>query len=149
MLSLIISLHRRAISGRCVMKINVLPAAWAVSRSISRSSVSASSAELNSSSSRMRPGHSSPRAMAMRCACPSLSPAPPSPQGVSRPWGRVCTKSAAAVCNASCSCPAVAAGLPSSRLARIVPLNKLLPCGTNTKAPRVAAEASAVGPPSL
>lgn len=72
-------------------------------RCMTRAAVSASSALLNSSRSRIEPGRSSARAMAMRCACPSLSPPPASSQGVSRPWGRSKTKSAAAMWRASAS----------------------------------------------
>ena len=78
-----------AIFSRWVMKIMVLPAALFVSFSIRRASVSGSREELNSSSSITCPGRSRPRAMAMRCAWPSLRPVPPSPQRVSSPSGRL------------------------------------------------------------
>ena len=57
-------------------------------------SVSSSRAELISSSKKTAPGRRSPRAMAMRCACPSLNPPPCSDNTVSIPCGKSKTKSA-------------------------------------------------------
>ena len=88
----------------------------------------------------MCPGRSKARAMAMRCACPSLRPPPCSLSGESMPSGSCRTKSAQAVrrdCSRSAS---EACGLPISRLSRMVPLKSVLPCGTYTKLLRVCGE---------
>ena len=65
--------------------------------------------------------------MAILWACPSLSPAPRSPQRVSRPSGRSRTKSATAVWRASRISSSVASALPTRRLSRTVPLIRVLP----------------------
>ena len=61
-------------------------------------------------------GLSSARAMAIRCACPSLRPLPRSPSCVSSPSGKVSTKSAQAVWSTSRSSASVASGLANRRL---------------------------------
>ena len=93
-------------------------------------SVCISRALVASSSSRTEPFRKRARAMAIRCAWPSLSPAPSSPQMASSPSGRSMTKPAQAVLRASRMSASVASGLPSKRLSRMVPLKSVLPCGT-------------------
>ena len=80
--------------------IHVLPAQSLRRFFINSRSVSGSRAEVASSKRRMFPGRSRARAMAMRWACPSLSPPPRSLSGESTPSGRWKTKSAVAVCRA-------------------------------------------------
>ena len=108
----ITELQKRATVSRWVTRTSVLPCSLRARRCRSVCSVGPSSAEVGSSSSRMPPGRSSPRAMAMRCACPSLRPAPCSPHRVLSPSGRDRTKSAAAVCSAVSICSSVACGFP-------------------------------------
>ena len=62
----------------CVIKIMVWSDKADVRRSIRSTSVAASRAELNSSSSRIEPGLSNARAMAIRWAWPSDKPPPDS-----------------------------------------------------------------------
>ena len=79
------------------MKINVRLAKWVTMRCSTVSSVVGSSDEVASSKIKTLPSANKARAMAMRCACPSESPSPASPQGVSNPFAFLYTKSAAAV----------------------------------------------------
>ena len=91
------------------------------------SSVEGSSDEVASSKMQILPFDSKARAMAMRCACPSESPSPCSPQMVSSPFAFLNTKSAAAMCSACLMSSSVALGLPCSRFERIVPENSVFP----------------------
>lgn len=102
---------------------------WA-RRSMRVAAVAASRALLNSSSTSIEPGRRRARAMAMRCAWPSLRPPPASSHEVSRPRGRVNTKSAAAVCRAWAIRLSVASGSARRRLSRMVPGRSELPWGT-------------------
>lgn len=119
-------------SFRCVINSTVLFVVCCCRLSSSLFSVSASNAEVASSSNNTLPGRSNARATAMRCACPSLSPPPISLHTESIFIGKSNTKSAHAIRRASCSSLSEASGLPNNKLSRIEPLKSVLPCGTYT-----------------
>ena len=127
---------------RCVIKMMVLLRGRLVIFCMKRRSVSASSADVDSSNSSIDPGRRSERAMAIRWACPSLRPPPCSLHALSIPSGNCSTKSAHAMRNTSCNSSSVAFGRPKSRFSRMVPLKSVFPCGTYIRLLRVRAEAS-------
>ena len=115
---------------RCVIKMMVLLRGRLVIFCMKRRSVSASSADVDSSNSSIDPGRRSERAMAIRWACPSLRPPPCSLHALSIPSGNCSTKSAHAMRNTSCNSSSVASGLPQRRLSLIVPENSTFFCST-------------------
>ena len=112
----ITSSHNSLTVVRWVMKSMVFCGYVLKRRRYSSYSVGSSRELLISSSRRMSPPWSSPRAMAIRWACPSLSPLPRSPSSVLMLSGRSKTKSAQAVCSTWRSSSSVASGFASCRL---------------------------------
>ena len=83
------------VESRCAMTIVVRPCIARSNASWTTCSLSASSADVASSRSRIRGDKASARAMAIRCFCPPDSLTPRSPTNVSYPSGKVFTNSAA------------------------------------------------------
>ena len=83
------------VESRCAMTIVVRPCIARSNASWTTCSLSASSADVASSRSRIRGDKANARAMAIRCFCPPDSLTPRSPTNVSYPSGKVFTNSAA------------------------------------------------------
>mmetsp|Transcript_17390 Transcript_17390/g.43733 ORF Transcript_17390/g.43733 Transcript_17390/m.43733 type:complete len:132 (-) Transcript_17390:1344-1739(-) len=97
------------VDSRCATTMEVRPTMMWSSASCTTRSLAASSADVASSSSRMRGALTTARAIATRCFCPPLSCTPRSPTCVLYPSGRAAMK--------SCALAARAAASTSSRLA--------------------------------
>lgn len=96
-------------------------------------SVSSSKEDVASSIMRMLHGFNNALAMLIRWACPSESPLPPSPHGISSPFSELNTKLAHAAVSALTMSVSVAYSFPRIRLLFMVPFSNVFPCGTYEK----------------
>ena len=121
------------ISGLCVIKIMVFSGYRFVMFFITFFSVSSSKKDVASSIMRMLHGFNNALAMLIRWACPSESPLPPSPHGISSPFSELNTKLAHAAVSALTMSVSVVYSFPRIRLLFMVPFSNVFPCGTYEK----------------
>mmetsp|Transcript_26370 Transcript_26370/g.84820 ORF Transcript_26370/g.84820 Transcript_26370/m.84820 type:complete len:473 (+) Transcript_26370:3-1421(+) len=124
----------RMVDSRCAMTsvVRRVSATTASSAACTTRSLSLSSADVASSSTRIGGSRTSARAMAIRCFCPPDSWTPRSPTMVSNPRGKASTKaSALAVLAAARTSSSAAAGLPYAMLSRIEQAKRTGSCATS------------------
>mmetsp|Transcript_5354 Transcript_5354/g.16306 ORF Transcript_5354/g.16306 Transcript_5354/m.16306 type:complete len:156 (+) Transcript_5354:196-663(+) len=110
------------VASRCATTIDVRPFCSVSRACCTSASLSASSADVASSSSNTRGDLMMARAMATRCFCPPDSCVPPSPTSVSYPLGSARMKTSALAARAAASTsPSLAPGMPNKMLSLMVP----------------------------
>mmetsp|Transcript_7845 Transcript_7845/g.35619 ORF Transcript_7845/g.35619 Transcript_7845/m.35619 type:complete len:200 (+) Transcript_7845:163-762(+) len=117
----------------CAMTMDVRPFMTSSSDAFTSRSLSASSAEVASSRSRIRGLPMMARAMAILCFCPPLTSPPPTPTSESYPFGILLTNSWALEIMAASMTSSLVAGsphLPAAMLSCTVPLKSVGSCST-------------------